>query len=405
MFKNSLSTTSLTKTNNDNLPSGALTSSDQNARFFDSSTLYKKELKQKQREIIAPTTSSLSFANAISTTITNNDKSSKNNGTEHGGMDFNSCAHFSSHKNQQALKEEHEDIDDRILNKETPPQPVSTSNKMLNLFSSFLNRNHSKTLLNQNFSYPNSSNPATNNGNSNHLNIKNLKRATSSNNFGVGSKIKVNSNSSTNEAPKSFNKVLSNPVALLSNSNNIYKNRASEIPQSKPHNTVNLESNFSFMKTNNKQRRSYDDVSKLSIQVTDSSTHEQSQLSSHQNNFFSPDTSKLIKSENMPKNKASSSFETNLIKDLNSPETENIFIDLSNNSKFENTAFSTKNNGLIFLPSPTKIQSSLEDIEKQNKLHNDIYEPVTLDNLKKNYDSLSLIDLQLKGMQHSLIFS
>ena len=77
MFKNSLSSTSLTKTNNE---AGAVTSSDQNARFFDSSTLYKKELKQKQREIIAPTTSSLSFANAISTTITNNDKSSKKKG-------------------------------------------------------------------------------------------------------------------------------------------------------------------------------------------------------------------------------------------------------------------------------------------------------------------------------------
>ena len=44
-----------------------------NSRFFDSSTLYKKELKQKQRDIISTSAaaSSLSFANAISTTTTN----------------------------------------------------------------------------------------------------------------------------------------------------------------------------------------------------------------------------------------------------------------------------------------------------------------------------------------------
>jgi hypothetical protein len=207
------------------------------------------------------------------------------------------------------------------------------------------------------------------------LNIKNLKRATSTNNFGGGSKIKVNSN----EAPTSTNKAFFNPVALFSSSNNSSnnnKNKVSEIVQS---NNTNLAPNL--MKTsNNKHRRSYDDFSKLSIQVTDSNPFEQSQISTKSN--------VLVVS---PRNNAGSKHanSSNFIKDLNSSETENIFIDLSSNSKFENTAFSTKNNGLIFLPSPTKNQSSIEIItEKQNTSQNDSYETVRIDNVKKGYDCM-----------------
>jgi hypothetical protein len=424
-------------------------SSDQNltnARFFDSNTLYRKELKQKQREIISPTTSSaptsiattsLSFANAISTTITNGALSSSNKNAsvnvcgENGQMNFDQNIYDS----RTLLKEEEsEDRDERFLNKEeilpspsqSPSQSpslqskplqsqpaVSTSNKMLNLFSSFLNRHshNSKTLFNhQNLSFSNSSNTAMNNNNNNnngnYLNIKNLKRATSTNNFGGGSKIKVHSN----EAPTSANKAFFNPVALFSSSsnNNNNKNKVSEILQS---NNENLAP--SSMKTsNNKHRRSYDDVSKLSIQVTDSNTFEQSQISTKSNVLVvSPrdaisTTSKLFGNKN---NNAASkhgnnlNFESTLIKDLNSSETENIFIDLSSNSKFENTAFSTKNNGLIFLPSPTKNQSSIEIItEKQNTSQNDSYETVRIDSVKKGYDCLqngALLEGLLKYFQ------
>jgi len=379
-----------------------VSTTDQNARFFDSNTLYKKELKQKQREIITSPTTSLSFANAISTTITNDDKLSNKNAVERCETNQKNI-YTASLKNQHSLKEEIEESDDKAIIKEIPSHTsVSTSNKMLNLFSSFLNRHNSKTLLNQNLSFSNSSNTAMNNPSSNsgnYLNIKNLKRATSSNNFGVGPKIKVNSNSAANETTNSVNKTLFNPVALFSNSNNSNKNKTSELLQSKVQNTANLSSNFSFMKTNNKHRRSYDDVSKLSIQVTDSNPHEQSQVLNKQNNFISPETSsKMFKNKNTSKNQANPNLETNLITNLNSTEAENIFIDLSNNSKFENTAFSTKNNGLIFLPSPTKIQSSLENFQKQNKPQNDNYEPDGIDNLKESYDNLSIIDPQLESM-------
>jgi len=378
--------------------------------------LYRKELKQKQREIISPTTSSattsLSFANAISTTITNGALSSSNKNANANVYAENSQINFdqniydstNSLKNQTSrtlLKEEEsEDRDERFFNKEEtlpshsqspslqqkPLQPQTNSNNVLNLFSSFLNRHshNSKTLLNQNLSFSNSSNTAMNNNNNNnnasnnngnYLNIKNLKRATSTNNFGGGSKIKVNSN----EAPTSTNKAFFNPVALFSSSNNSSnnnKNKATEILQS---NNTNLAPNL--MKTsNNKHRRSYDDFSKLSIQVTDSNPFEQSQISTKSN--------VMVVS---PRNNAGSKHanSSNFIKDLNSSETENIFIDLSSNSKFENTAFSTKNNGLIFLPSPTKNQSSIEIItEKQNTSQNDSYETVRIDNVKKGYDCM-----------------
>ena len=252
---------------------------------------------------------------------------------------------------------------------------VSTSNKMLNLFSNFLHRHH------------NHNNSAKSEANSNYLNIKNLKRATSSTNFGGGGSIKtkVSSPPTFGEA-SSINKLLFNPATLFSMNNSSSSSKQhnsskqTQPPVSHQSQQAQLPPNFSFVKANNKYRRSYDDVSKLSILISSDSampepppqqSQQQQQLSKKQKNVISPTCSTKFSFSNKKSSKSQlvqpTTAATPALSTSNSigggvsstvaENTENIFIDLSNNSKFENTAFSTKNNGLIFLPSPTKCRT------------------------------------------------
>ena len=340
--------------NNTNMPGSSDQNSEQNytnSRFFDSSTLYKKELKQKQRDIISSSTSSLSFANAISTTTTN--ESSYN-------------MHTAKFQQPTTLEEEAEQEEECPAHQQQP-QAISTSNKMLNLFSNFLSRhnNHSKSSLNT---------QSNDSSHSNYLNIKNLKRATSSTNFGGSIKTKVSSppTFTSESSSTSINKLLFNPAALFSMNNLGSKHKNSDssskqYQQQQQQQQANLPPSLSFIKSNNKYRRSYDDVSKLSILISDSVPSEQQQQpQQNKKQIISPkSTAFSFGSKKSSKSQLTTNQETSL--DSTSENTENIFIDLSNNSKFENTAFSTKNNGLIFLPSPTKCRTPSPPEQQQQQ--------------------------------------
>jgi hypothetical protein len=89
-----------------------------------------------------------------------------------------------------------------------------------------------------------------------------------------------------------------------------------------------------LMKTSNKYRRSYDDVSKLA--VLNETPQQQMAKAQFRNSY--------IKEENLA---ASGNQESIISLDSN---------------RYENTAFSTKNNGLIFMPSPKSRSPSPKQI-------------------------------------------
>ena len=167
---------------------------------------------------------------------------------------------------------------------------------MLNLFSNLLNRNKSANQTLEGESVENADNQA-----SNYLNLKNLKRATSSTHFAKSkSKLAAPSsptiNTDHNKSNENSAKFL-NPTSLFSLNSRQTKPDNSEAKKSKTNSHLTIKPN--------KYRRSFDDVSTLlGLSVLPSAN--------------------------------------------------------ANNTKFENTAFSTKNNGLIFIPSSTSRNLSPE---------------------------------------------
>ncbi|CAF0761485.1 unnamed protein product [Brachionus calyciflorus] len=235
----------------------------QNDRFFDSNTLYKKELKQKQRDILS--TSITSKNNSISYPSEQN--SPQKVLTPQAQLQLQKLQQsIMKHEIERQISQIIDDENSHNLSRNSEKRstlphnltsPTSSNNKVLNLFTNLLNRNKNEQ-------------------NVNYSNLKNLKRATSSGQF---SKSKLNE--TTNSTSPTSNESKTSLSSLFNNTNKI--------------------------------RRSLDDVARL----------------------------------NLPDNN------------------NDTFISLDN-KRFENTAFSTKNNGLIFLPQ----KDSYDNYENLDNLEN-----------------------------------
>lgn len=275
---------------------------EQNDRFFESNTLYKKELKQKQRDILTSaqqsptsnTNSTIQYKPSISSSVIESDLKSTtfNTFTQQQQLTSNQSETNILKSNSFSILSPNPNINTSNEHKNKKKSQHNSSNKVLNLFSHFLNRNKSSSpsqALSTNETNNNKSSENLNTKNSqetNYLNLKYLKRASSSSHFN-----KSHSNEHQINRKLSTSKLVSqNKISIISNSplKEQTNNRNSE--EKRPSIIITNEHD---VKSN---RRSYDDATLLN--------------NSDLNN---------------------SSF---------------------NNNKFENTTFSTKNNGLIFIPSP-----------------------------------------------------
>ena len=302
---------------------------EQNERFFESNTLYKKELKQKQRDFIKESSSLISNKSPVQLAIVNQASSVRvpNSPQQaqpltqlviNNELDAQNSLNESSTSNRASFGAEKKLV--QTLPSNISPSIVSqsqhsSSNKVLNIFTNLLNRNKSST---SNQESPAGSKLST--GAENYLNVKNLKRATSSTHF---SKVK---SSPTNNSD-SVNSKLFNPASIFNGN----KAKPSSTSTSQDNQKI---TNLGLMKTSNKYRRSYDDVSKLAVL---NETPQQQMVKSQFKNSY-------IKEEN-----------------LVASGNQDSIINLDSN-RYENTAFSTKNNGLIFMPSPKSRSPSPKQI-------------------------------------------
>ncbi len=182
---------------------------EQNDRFFESNTLYKKELKQKQRDILnnsntTTTTTTLtstssspnqplqsSYKSSISTSILDTDLQSSNKFTtpiiqieqseQNNNNNVLKSNSFTIMSPQNSINSSQPESMTKLMNKNIKEKKHNSQNKMLNIFSNFLNRNKSSS-PSQSTNILENSNENSNN-NSNYLNLKYLKRASSTSFF------------------------------------------------------------------------------------------------------------------------------------------------------------------------------------------------------------------------------
>jgi hypothetical protein len=177
----------------------------QNERFFDSSTLYKKELKQKQRDILSSSNSSSSLMNQ-SSSLMNTSITTTNNANTSSSSSF-----------IELVSGQIKPCDESLTKRNTGSNSKSNnsnhhhSNKMLNLFSNLLNRNsngsgkHGANSISQAEKEVGLANS--------YSNLKNLKRASSSTQFSnssAGQSAKPTSQQYTSNGKQQFLTLYSN---------------------------------------------------------------------------------------------------------------------------------------------------------------------------------------------------
>ena len=127
---------------------------EQNDRFFESNTLYKKELKQKQRDILTSaqqsptsnTNSTIQYKPSISSSVIESDlKSTTFNTFTQQQLTSNQSETNFLKSNSFSILSPNPNINTSNEHKNKKKSQHNSSNKVLNLFSHFLNRNKSSS--------------------------------------------------------------------------------------------------------------------------------------------------------------------------------------------------------------------------------------------------------------------
>jgi len=358
---------------------------EQNERFFESNTLYKKELKQKQRDLlnitVSPTTTTTTTNNSLTpnnqfkpstpSPINESSAESTNSSSAFTSLvqqnspsplanskdNYSTFTHlqepsnilksnsfsilssqnvnFSTEPNSNTDKHKQNGFN---LKKEKKSSNQSHSNKMLNLFSNLLNRNkpsspgHLLSETNHSSEFSNTSSNVNNtskeHGNGNYLNLKYLKRAASSTHFNNKSQndLQLNRKSSTSKFLASAGK-----IAVLSDQQQQQHQLEQSIASSKDDSVCKL-FNGTVNSKYNDENMNRPSIMLIATECDSQEANENRFLRSYNRRSYDDATMSLNQSDQLT--------------------------DSSFSGKFENTAFSTKNNGLIFLPSPKACEPS-----------------------------------------------